>query len=383
MREETAARTVKEPEPDGIKIDFSESPEDARWDGFLSRLPGAHHEQTSIWARFRRHFGWRPARWVARRGGRIVGGMQVLIRNLHRLGEIGYIVRGPLCEADQVAVEAMLVEKVTAYARQCRFVYQVIDLPYGSSTLASALDRRGYVLHPPGIPPSGLLKATLLLDIQPTPGTLLKNMRSTVRQNIRSGEKAGFEMTLGTKEDLETFWRLMLVICRRRGSSPSPANPDFFKMLWDIGGASGFVRLFLVRMGDEVVSAAFAFTFGDTIRVWKVGWSGAHQRKHPNHLMWWSIIRWGRENGFKSLDFVWVDEHDALLLAEGEKQPSAFHDGTTFFKAGFGGRLVLIPEARSQFFHPALRFFARAGGLHLMRSRISQNLLSRFWARSA
>ncbi len=381
MNAERAPGQTKEPE--GIDIDFSESLSDENWDGFLRQLPGAHHEQTSVWARFRRHFGWRPARWVAHRNGRVVGGVQVLIRKLPRVGEIGYIVRGPLCEAGQADVEEILVERITTYARKHRFVYQVIDLPYGSGTLAPALDREGYVLHPPGIPPSGLLKATLLLDIEPSPEILLKNMRTTVRQNIRTGEKAGFEMTLGTKEDLETFWSLMLVICRRRGSSPTPANPDFFDMLWDTGGSSGFVRLFILRLGEEIVSTAFAFAMGDTIRIWKVGWSGAHQNKFPNHLMWWLIIKWARENGFRSLDFVRVDEHDAELLAKGEKRPEAFRDGTTFFKMGFGGRLVMIPEARSQFFHPALRWASTPAMMRLFRSRIPQQLIRAFWSHSS
>ncbi|MGZ6240119.1 MAG: lipid II:glycine glycyltransferase FemX, partial [Syntrophales bacterium] len=250
-------------------------------------------------------------------------------------------------------------------------------------TLGNILDRRGYVLHPPGILPSGLITATLLLNLEQSLDNILRNMRTTVRQNIRTGEKAGFEISLGGEEHLDTFWELMLAICRRRGTAPTPSQPDFFKKLWEVAGSAHFVRLFLVRLGEEIVSVAFAFTFGDTIRVWKVGWSGAHQNKYPNHLMWWSIIKWAKENGFKFLDFVWVDDHDAKLLAQGEKRPEAFRDGTTFFKMGFGGRLVMIPEARSQFFHPAFRWFARAGGMRLVRSRISQQLLRRVWSRSA
>jgi hypothetical protein len=78
-----------------------------------------------------------------------------------------------------------------------------------------------------------------------------------------------------------------------------------------------------------------------------------------------------------------VDYHDAKLLAQGEKRPEALRDGTTFFKMGFGGRLVMIPSARSQFFHPAFRWFARVGGMRLIRSRISQQLLRRLWNHSA
>jgi lipid II:glycine glycyltransferase (peptidoglycan interpeptide bridge formation enzyme) len=380
---ETVTHNSQEPDPNGITIAFSESPAAPKWDSFLSRLPGAHHEQTGLWAQFRRHYGWRPLRWVAHREGQIVGGVQVLVHPLPRLGYIGYVVHGPMCEQGQTDVEEMLVDRATMYARQHRFVYQVFDCPYNTSALDGILDRRGYVLHPPGVPPSGLITATLLLDLEQSLDNLLRNMRTTVRQNIRTGEKAGFEMSLGGEEHLDTFWELMIAICRRRGTAPTPSQPDSFKKLWEVMGSSGYVRLFLVRLGEEVVSAAFAFTFGDTIRVWKVGWSGAHQYKYPNHWMWWSIIRWAKEKGFKQFDFVWVDGVDAKLLAQGEKRPEAFRDGTTFFKMGFGGRLVMIPDARSQFFHPAFRWFANAGGMRLIRSRISQQLLTRLWSSSA
>ena len=377
---ETVTHKLQEREPNGITIDCSEALVDPKWDSFLRQLPGAHYEQTSVWAQFRRHYGWRPIRWVACRDDRVVGGIQVLVHPLPQFGDIAYIVRGPMCEEGQAYLEDRLVDKVTMYARQHRFVYQVFDCPYNSKTLGHILDRRGYTLHPPGIPPSGLITATLVLDLEQSLDNLLKNMGANARRNIRYGEKAGFEMALGGEEHLDTFRELMLAICRRRGTAPSPPQPDFFKKLWEVAGSSGFARLFLVRLGEEVVSAAFAFTIGDTIRVWKVGWSGAYQNKYPNHLMWWSIIRWAKENGFKLFDFVWVDDHDAKLLAQGEKRPEAFRDGTTRFKMGFGGRLVMIPNARSQFFHPAFRWFARSGGMRLIRSRISQQLLQGYGA---
>ena len=378
-----ATQSLQAREPDGITIECSETLADPHWDNFLRQLPGTHYEQTSMWAQLRQHYGWKPIRWVAHRDDQIIGGIQVLVHPLPRFGDIGYIVRGPLCEEGQEDLEERLVDRVTMYARQHRFVYQVFDCPYTTKTLDGVLDRRYYSLHPLSVPPTGLITATLILDIQPSLDNLLKNMGASVRRNIRYGEKAGFVMELGGEDHLDTFRELMLAICRRRGTAPSPPQPDFFKKLWEAAGSSGFVKLFLVRLGEEVVSAAFAFTIGDTIRVWKVGWSGAYQHKYPNHLMWWSIIRWAKENGFKFLDFVWVDDHDAKLLAQGEKRPEAFRDGTTFFKMGFGGRLVMIPHARSQFFHPAFRWFACAGGMRLIRSRFSQQLLRRLWSHSA
>jgi lipid II:glycine glycyltransferase (peptidoglycan interpeptide bridge formation enzyme) len=317
---------------------------------------------------------------VVRESGQVVGGIQMLVRPLSRWGKIGYIARGPMLEGGRPDIEKSLVDMITMHARRHRLIYLVFDFPYMSQNLCGLLDKRGYTLHPRGVPPSGLITATLMLDIQPPLENLLSRMRTSVRRNIRKGQKSGLEVMLGGEGDLNRFRELMLAICRRRNTALTPPQPDFFKKVWEFMEGAGFIRLFLVRLGEEVISAAMAFTLGDTVRVWKVGWSGAHPYKCPNHLMWWSIIRWAKENGFKQLDFVWVDEHDANLIAQRELRPEAFRDGTTFFKMGFGGRLLMLPRARSQFFHPALRPFVRCGGMGLIRSRACQFLLSHLWS---
>jgi len=144
-------------------------------------------------------------------------------------------------------------------------------------------------------------------------------------------------------------------------------------------GDRNWVRLFLVRSKDQIVSAEVAFTFGDTIRLWKVGWSGDYREKKPNHFMRWSIILWAKENGFRELDFFWVDERDAVLLGRGKKDPEAFHDGSTFFKMGFGGRLVMIPHPRSCFVHPLLRVLPRGWLASLIQASRLRRTLSYLW----
>jgi lipid II:glycine glycyltransferase (peptidoglycan interpeptide bridge formation enzyme) len=270
---------------------------------------------------------------------------------------------------------------VTDYAHRHRFIYQVFDFPYPSETLESTLERKGYGPHPQSVPPTGLYTATLILDIQPSLENLLKNMHTTTRKNIRKAERTELTFELGKMEHLDTFWELMLAICSRRGEAPGPSSVNFFKELWIVAEPAGLVRLFLVRLNDEVVSAAFVFTLGDTLRAWKMGWSGLHPHKHPTKFMLWSMVKWAKENGFKYFDFVWLDDHDAKLLVCGEKQPDAFRDGSTFFKIGFSGRVVMIPTARSRFFHPAFRWLNGRCAKRLTESRASQVLLRRLWSR--
>jgi len=365
---------------EGLKIDFYENCPDPDWDNFLSHLPGAHIERTSLWALFRAHYGWRSVRWVARKNGQIVGGIQMLLNNLMWFGQRGYVIRGPHVLKDfQPFVDEFLIDFVIEFAIKKNLLFLVFELPYWGEGIANILDKREFGFHPKGVPPVTLMTATLLLDLRQSVDDIFKKMLPSVRRNVRIGMKSEFEMVVGGKEDLEIFYNLILAICARRGVSPLPSHSSFFKRLWDVMEDNGWVKLFLLKLKDEVVSGAFAFTFGDTIRVWKVGWSGEHGDKKPNHFLWWSIILWAKENGFRELDFVWVDEDDVILLARGEKNPNVFRDGTTFFKMGFGGRLVMIPEPRSQFFHPFLKVFPRRWLFSIIQASGLKHSISFLW----
>ncbi len=363
----------------GIEIEYSEVLPDPEWDSFLAGLADAHFEQTSLWGVVRGNYGWRTVRWVARKNGIVVGGLQLQARKLWKLGEIGYVIRGPMTQCGEEDLQEHLVDVLNDYCQRRRFIYVVFDLPYPDRGLAQVLDQKGYGLHPSGIPPSGLIRATLVLDLSQNFNELTRAMFSSVRRKIRIGRKSGLTFEMGGAEHIDTFRELMLAICRRRGSVPTPSHPDFFRRLWQAMGNSGFVKLFLISLGDEIVSAAVAFAVGDTVRVWKVGWSGGYGSKCPNHLMWWSIICWAKENGFRQMDFVWMDENDAVLVASGERRPGRFRDGATFFKMGFGGRLVWVPRARSRFFNPAFRPFNRRIVRKLFETDMGRRVLGWVW----
>jgi lipid II:glycine glycyltransferase (peptidoglycan interpeptide bridge formation enzyme) len=129
-----------------------------------------------------------------------------------------------------------------------------------------------------------------------------------------------------------------------------------------------------------MVCSVFAFTLSDTIRVWKAGWSGDYADSAPTHLLYWEIMRWAKAQGFKQFDFVWLDLEDARLAARGEIDPSRFRSGITFFKMGFGGRVVFLPPVQSKFYHPLANVAYRCGGERILRSSWFRSLLSRYWS---
>lgn len=363
-----------------LQLEVSDNDRDEDWDAMLARVPEVHFEQSSGWAVVKQRYGWKVRRLVARERGGVVGGIQVLTRTIGRFGTLAYVSHGPVVLPGHEGLDRILIRRLDEEAVRERWLYAVIDYPYRAAALAEEMRKIGYRAHPPGIPPSGLMTATTILDLRPDEAAQLAGMNQKTRRYIRKAQKSGLTFSVGVEEDLIRFRELMLAICARRNSTPTPPQKDFFLHLWRELAPKGWAKLFVVRRGEEMVCSLFAFTFSDTIRVWKVGWSGDHADSAPTHLLYWEIMRWAKAEGFKEFDFVWLDTEDAKLAAQGETEPSRFRDGTTFFKLGFGGRVVLLPPVQSKFYNPLARVAYRCGGAQMLASSWFRSLLSKYWS---
>jgi hypothetical protein len=150
----------------------------------------------------------------------------------------------------------------------------------------------------------------------------------------------------------------MVQLCERRGVPPTPPDPDFFSNLWKYLAVTGAVRLFVMECKGEPVSAAFCFAFGDTFRVWKVGWSGTCASARPNHLMWWQLIKWAKEKGFRYFDFFQIIPEHAQAIVHGREIRGPYA-GVTLFKLRFGGKLTLLPQTLYKSYKPGIRLGLR------------------------
>jgi lipid II:glycine glycyltransferase (peptidoglycan interpeptide bridge formation enzyme) len=364
----------------GISLHLTHQLRDPIWDALLASTPGSHFEQTSSWGAVKASYGWQMFRILATEGERLVGGVQVLVHHIGPLGRIGYVARGPMVLPGYDGIEKLLAAEVSRIAQKESWLYCVFDYPYESHALATEMAADGYLPHPPGIPPSGLLSATSIVDLGPCIEDILARMSRNTRRNIQRASASGLRVVEGGPEDLPRFRELMEATCVRRQSAPTPPQKDLFQRLWSELGDREWVKLFMVKLESEVISALFAFTFSDTVRLWKSGWSGAHADKHPNHLMFWESFRWAKARGFSKVDLVWVDTEDAKRVALGKLAREDFHDGTTYFKLGFGGGLCFPPPVQSRFFHPLCRAAYRFGGARVLASSSFQNALARYWS---
>lgn len=348
---------------------------DPVWDAFVARKWSGNHEQTSLWAQAKSQVApWSAARLIFEQKDGIVAGAQVLLRRVGSFGTIGYVPKGPVGPLDELGWQRRLAVSLANFGNELGLGYLVLDLPYEAHGLTTGLDRAGFRRHPELLPPANLMGATTVLDLSLSQDVLFSKMRSTLRNYVRSGIRAGLEFREGGRADLDLFFTMLTSLCERRGVSPNPPHKSFYQEVWDRFSPQGSARLFFVSCQGEPVCGLFGIRMGGAFRAWRVGWSGQHGKSHPNEVLWWRTIEWAKANGCSSFDFLGVERASAMAFLAGQPLPKTSTSGMSLFKLGFGGEALVLPEARSMAYHPVLRTFLAAGGGRFLDSAWGKKL---------
>jgi CelD/BcsL family acetyltransferase involved in cellulose biosynthesis len=172
---------------------------------------------------------------------------------------------------------------------------------------------------PGGIPAGAAVRHVLAL--KPDVDFILAGLRHNHLRNVRKSERSGLVLRRAqTRSDVvDRYYDLHLRTRRRLGVPTQPRR--FFARLWTevLEPGQGFVLLALDR--DRPVAGAVFLTGGKTV-VYKYGASEPSSWPlRPNHLIFFSAMRWGCENGFDRFDLGRTDLQDEGLRA---------------FKAGWG-----------------------------------------------
>lgn len=323
-------------------------------------------------------YGWQPTIILVREKGTLVGGLMLLVRKHSLAGPIGFVTRGPITKDGNPTYVPAVLDTLCTHARRTKLSYVVVVPPfYVDHRWVKPFHERGFFVKPRELPPTGLVTATLVIDLSHSLESIQAHMTRMTRCNVRKGCRDGFVVRKGSYADIPIFWDLMVSLCHRRGISPVPERRDFFENLWRYSGNGEAVQLFLCEYEKKPVSGLFGFSVGRSFRGWKVGWNGEHRNKRPNHLIWWEAIKWAKANGFKEFDFVQIIPEHAEAVLEG-REVTGWYAGATAFKLGFGGELILSPEPLYSSFNPCLRAVLQMGGHHMLASKPFRGALRKF-----
>jgi len=364
---------------DYIPLEGLEDRTRTAWDAFVKEFAPPHFEQTTAWGQARRVTGWEPSLWIIRRDDEIVGGAQILSRRVRNVGRVGYISHGPLFSA-QAELPQYVGRELKRLGHRRGFLYLAVNLPYYGHSLVGDLKRIGFRPHLSGLPPSGLAEATLLLNLEPEPETLLSQMRSTTRKEIRRGVRKGVTVRPGDSSDLQLFWDLLVQLCERRKSTPNVAGIGFLRSLWDKLSRNDCIDLLIAEVGGSPICALIVLRFGTWSWLWREGNSFNCFDSEGAQVTYWEAIKLAKARGSKVLDFLglYPKKDGRIVRDSGVSTSDNPHQGITFFKLGFGGTPIELPGTFGLFPNPLIRSAMRFGGESLIKSRFFKRFIARF-----
>jgi FemAB-related protein (PEP-CTERM system-associated) len=141
-------------------------------------------------------------------------------------------------------------------------------------------------------------RVTMLLPLS-SADAVWKALPSERRNRVRKGEKSGLSALWGGAELLDGFYDVFAANMRDLGS-PVHSRAFFTAMVTGLGEAA---RVLHVRDGGgRVVGAAVCLFFRDSIAV---PWVSSRRDAFalcPNFVLYWEVIRFGCEQGYRTLD---------------------------------------------------------------------------------
>lgn len=326
------------------------------WDRFVAATPGGHHAQSSVWGRVKRVLGWSATRLVVREDDAVVGGVQLLVRDIGRLGRVAFAPYGPLVAPGSERQLDSLHSALLEFGRDERIRYLKVQPAAQRQDLVEALSERGWT-------PSSLAAApaaTVLIDVTADEDELLGRMRRNTRKSIRASARKGLTTSTAGEERLDDFWQIVLATSARQGFTPYPRR--YYETMLREFAASGGSTLVVAEFEERVLSSSMIIAFGDRASAKMGGWSGERTNLAPNESIEFASMRWAKERGCSDYDVEGIDPRVAIELERtGELPPEAL-EGVAHFKLSFGGRVERLPSALdiapNRLLRPAVRLVA-------------------------
>ena len=139
------------------------------------------------------------------------------------------------------------------------------------------------------------------LDLSRGTESFWKGLHKSTRRNIRIAEKMELRIEKGeTEKDMRDFYFLNLATRRKHGVPSQPY--DFFENIWRelILTRVAFMRL--VKYKDISIAGGVFLTHRDTIYFKFNASNQSYLRYRTNDFLYWHIIQYGCESGYKFLD---------------------------------------------------------------------------------
>jgi len=313
------------------------------YEAFVASHPKGHFTQSVMWGKVKS--AWNFEAVVSRDGeGNIVGAIGVLVRKVPMFPyTIMYAPRGPVCDVHDENVIKDLVDGIKELAkRNNAYIFRVDpDVKSDDEIFTEIMKKQGFAIKEESktfdaIQPRYVFR----LDVEgKTEDEVMALFESKTRYNIRVALKHGVEVKIAPREELETFYNIMIETGMR--DNFVTRSLSYFQKMYDSLGEH--IRLYMAYYEGKAIAGTLAIHYGDKVWYLYGASSNSYRNVMPNYLLQWSMIQWAVETGARIYDFRGV----AGIL---EKDHPLY--GLYRFKKGFNGEFTEFTGEMSIVFKP-------------------------------
>jgi hypothetical protein len=175
------------------------------------------------------------------------------------------------------------------------FIINDLRANYISISLSPALqDSRPFSWSGYTIEPNFDYKVDLTQGID----ILYNSLNNRQRADLKKAKEMGMIVERGAKKEFDTILDLMDIRYEQQAKIVTTSR-DYLSDIYDTYHNN--LKIFVVKIGDEIVTGAIRLNFRDTL----YGWIGNPKPKNrispsPNHLLFWETVRFASEHEFKN-----------------------------------------------------------------------------------
>ena len=259
------------------------APADAsRWDAYVAASRDGHFGQTTAWRSVQESaYGVRARGWIAERDGRVAGVLPLFESRGLTGGRRLFSAPGGLLADDDAVAFALLAPAREALRAEGHDWIELRD------------QRREW----PGLV-TVAENVTLELELPGDAAALWDAFDPKLRNQVRKGEKSGFEVCWGHAQ-AAGFHRALLENMRDLGT-PILGAPYYSRVLEAFGDRADVLVL---RSGGEPVGGMFVIECGGTTADPWASSRRAFLPRCPNQVLYWQAVRRAIERGSTRFDF--------------------------------------------------------------------------------
>ncbi len=241
----------------------------------------------------------------------VVKQYQIDLPFLRFLSSRNLIWGGPLVQNNNIAVvEQLFICYESVFSK---VIYTQIRNLADTTYCKNLLQKKGFDYEP---------HLNLIIDLEQPMEELWKHIHSKRKNEIRRATKEGtlFEK----KSDLESLSRCYHILKEVYGRAKLPLpHIQHFEEIFQ----KDRLKIFVAVYEEKIIGCMLCISYKDILFDYYAGAYTHFYNKYPNDLLPWEVVKWGKENGFKSFDFG------------GAGNPHIPY-GVRDYKMKFGGKLV-------------------------------------------